>query len=205
MKQGSWKTSARPYVLSAIESGWLSPGTASNLLGSYFYLTHGIFVLDLAMACAGAIIASLGPLRNRRSLADSPKSCSRKPAAALHEYRVESGEDRRRIPYSLGGRLYRLRGRWSGYLHFDLGICRRLGCLWIQAFGFGDATLLLTFILASILLSVVQGPLGVANSALVLLSMVIVGIAVDFRSLSSRERRAAPEPRASRSGQVSAS
>jgi len=35
--------------------------------------------------------------------------------------------------------------------------------------------------------------------------MAIVGIAVDFGSLRSRQRRAAPEPDAFRSGQVGAS
>jgi len=65
--------------------------------------------------------------------------------------------------------------------------------------------LLLTFILASILLSPVQGPLGIANSALILVSMAIVGIAVDFGSLNSRGRRAELESETSRSGQVSAS
>jgi hypothetical protein len=48
--------------------------------------------------------------------------------------------------------------------------------------------LLLTFIIATILLSPVQGPLGIANSALVLGSMIIVGLAVDF---GGRERTAA--------------
>jgi hypothetical protein len=53
---------------------------------------------------------------------------------------------------------------------------------------------LLTFILASILLSPIQGPLGIANSVLVLVSMIVVGIAVDFRNMSFRDRRT--EPRA---------
>jgi len=47
---------------------------------------------------------------------------------------------------------------------------------------FATPALLLTFILASVLLSPVQGPLGIANSALVLASMVIVGMAVDLTS-----------------------
>jgi hypothetical protein len=40
--------------------------------------------------------------------------------------------------------------------------------------------LLLTFVLSSILLSPIQGPLGIANSALTLVSMVIVGMAIDL-------------------------
>jgi hypothetical protein len=46
--------------------------------------------------------------------------------------------------------------------------------------------LLLTFILASIFLSFADGPLGIANSMLVLASMLIVGIAVDWGSLGRR-------------------
>ena len=66
--------------------------------------------------------------------------------------------------------------------------------------------LLLTFILASILLSPVQGPLGIANSALVLASMAIVGIAIDLGSLRAgsgqRHRELKPgTSRSSRSGQ----
>jgi hypothetical protein len=71
--------------------------------------------------------------------------------------------------------------------------------------GLAMPPLLLTFILASILMSPMQGPLGIANSALILVSMAIVGIAVDFGSLRSRERRAELEPETSRSGQVSTS
>ena len=205
MKQGSWKTSARPYVLSAIESGWLSPGTASNLLGSYFYLTHGIFVLDLAW-------------RARAQLS---------PHWGLYEIgvlspilRVFAPENQQLRSMSTELKAARIDGvfptAWAAaYIDFGAAGAIIYILIWGLAAGwaaFGSRhsglvtpPLLLTFILASILLSVVQGPLGVANSALVLLSMVIVGIAVDFRSLSSRERRAAPEPRASRSGQVSAS
>ena len=46
--------------------------------------------------------------------------------------------------------------------------------------------LLLVFVLASILLSVVQGPLGMANSALVLVSLVVTGFMLDFARLRSR-------------------
>ena len=45
--------------------------------------------------------------------------------------------------------------------------------------------LLLVFVLASILLSVVQGPLGMANSALVLVSLVVTGFTLDFARLRS--------------------
>jgi hypothetical protein len=51
----------------------------------------------------------------------------------------------------------------------------------------------------------VQGPLGIANSALVLVSMAIVGMAIDFASPGFRKRHAGLEPETSRSGQVGAS
>jgi hypothetical protein len=47
---------------------------------------------------------------------------------------------------------------------------------------------LLTFSLASVLLSPIQGPLGASNSALVLVSIIIVGLAAD---LGGRKRNAA--------------
>jgi hypothetical protein len=59
--------------------------------------------------------------------------------------------------------------------------------------------LLLSFIIASVLLSPVQGPLGIANSALVLVSIVIVGLAVD---LGGRERTAATPVAARPAGQA---
>jgi len=49
--------------------------------------------------------------------------------------------------------------------------------------------LLLTFILASILLSPVQGPLGIANSAMVLFSLIIVGLAIDHSALAGSVRK----------------
>jgi hypothetical protein len=53
-----------------------------------------------------------------------------------------------------------------------------------QQHGRATPALMLTFVLATILLSPVQGPLGIANSALVLLSMLLVGLALDFGDLS---------------------
>jgi hypothetical protein len=44
--------------------------------------------------------------------------------------------------------------------------------------------LLLSFSLASIFLSPLQGPLGVANSALVLVSIIVLGLSVDWRTFT---------------------
>jgi len=70
--------------------------------------------------------------------------------------------------------------------------------------GLAMPPLLLTFILVSILLSPIHGRLGIANLALALVSIAIVGITVDFGSLSFRERRAELGAETSHSGQVSA-
>jgi len=48
--------------------------------------------------------------------------------------------------------------------------------------------LVLVFIIASIMLSPVQGPLGVANSALVLISMLAAGLAIDVGSRFAGKR-----------------
>ncbi len=64
-----------------------------------------------------------------------------------------------------------------------------------SAFGVRHSTLitpslLLVFVLASIFLSSVQGPLGIANSALVLFSLLDVGLAADLREPATGSRRA---------------
>ena len=44
--QESWHVRPRAYVVRAIDSGGLSPNTAMSLLSTYFYLTHGVRVMD---------------------------------------------------------------------------------------------------------------------------------------------------------------
>ena len=63
---------------------------------------------------------------------------------------------------------------------------------------FATPALLSTFIIASILLSPVQGPLGIANSALVLVSIIIVGLAADLGGREQNARDAAAALRAER-------
>ena len=55
---------------------------------------------------------------------------------------------------------------------------------------FTTPPLVLVFILASILLSPVQGPLGVANSVLVLFSMIVTGAAIDLMRMRDNSRHA---------------
>ena len=65
VRREGWHFRPRAYLLSAVESGWLLPGTASNLLDTYFYLTHGVHAVDLAQARAE--FTPSGRLRNQRS------------------------------------------------------------------------------------------------------------------------------------------
>src|SRR5207244_245259 len=92
--------------------------------------------------------------------------------------------------------------------YIDFGAVGAILYIWIWGFAAGWSAfgtrhsglsmppLLLTFIIASILLSPVQGPLGIANSAMVLVSLVIVGVAIDLASLraGSRQQYRAMEP-----------
>src|SRR4051794_18654920 len=48
LKREDWGISPRAYVQSAVETGRLPPGITSNLLNTYFYLSHGVYVLDRA-------------------------------------------------------------------------------------------------------------------------------------------------------------
>ena len=205
LKREAWHTSPRAYVLSAVESGWLSVGTASNLLNAYFYLTHGIYVLDLAWHARAQFsphwgiyeIGVLSPIlrvflpQNQQLLSMTTELKAAKItgvfptvwAAAYIDFGAAGA-----VIYIL---IWGFAAGWSAF--------------GARHSGLATPPLLLTFILASILLSPVQGPLGIANSALVLVSMAIVGIAIDFGSLRFRKRRAGPEGETSRTGQVGAS
>ena len=79
-----------------------------------------------------------------------------------------------------------------------------------SAFGARRSTLVMpallqSFVLASIFLSPVQGPLGIANSAMVLMSMVVLGMAIDLGSLSKARRHGELKPETPGPEQVSAS
>jgi hypothetical protein len=205
LKREAWHTSPRGYVLSAVESGWLSVRTASSVLNSYFYLTHGIYVLDLAWHARAQFsphwgIYEIGVL--------SPILRAFHP----QNQQLKSMDTELKAAKIIGV----FPTVWAA-AYIDFGAAGAVICVLIWGFAAGWAAygarhsslltppLLLTFILASILLSPVQGPLGIANSALVLISMTIVGIAVDFASLGFLKRHVEPEPEASRSGQVGAS
>jgi hypothetical protein len=185
----SWNVTPREYVLSAIESGRFSPRILTNALSTYFYLTHGISMLDLTWHAREQFtpnwgiyeIGVLSPIlrvffpQNRllASMGEQLKSANIYgffPTVWAAAY-IDFG--------AVGAGIYILIwgfvAGWSafGTRHSELVL----------------PPLLLTFILASILLSPIQGPLGIANSAMVLVSLAIVGIAADFSSLSTGSGR----------------
>jgi hypothetical protein len=180
--QDAWHVTPRGYVLSAIDSGRLSPNTAINLLSTYFYLTHGIRILDLIWRARAGF----------------------SPHWGIYEIGVISPILRVFFPQNqlLASLSAQLKSAevygffptvWAA-AYIDFGAAGAVVYVLIWGFAAGWAAfgarhtllatpaLLLTFILASILLSPVQAPLGIANSAMVLASMVIVGMAVDFTS-----------------------
>jgi hypothetical protein len=205
MKREVWHTSPRGYVLSAIESGWLSQSLASNLLNTYFYLTHGVFVLGLVWDARTQFtphwgiyeIGVLSPIlrvfvpQNQQLLSMSTEL----KAAGISGF----------FP-TVWGAAYIDFGAVGAVIYILIwGFAAGWTFFGTRHSGLATPPLLLTFILASILLSPVQGPLGIANSALVLVSMAIVGIVVDFGSRHSGVRRAELESEACRPGQVNAS
>jgi hypothetical protein len=184
-----WHLSPRAYLLSAVESGWLSSGSASNLLKTFFYLTHGVHALDLAWQARGQFsphwglyeIGVLSPIlrvffpQNQQIMF----MVEELKASKIHSY----------FPTA-----------WvAGYIDFGAAGVVIYILIWGFAGGWSSAgarhsalvtpAMLLTFVLASIFLSPIQGPLGIANSALVLVSMLIVGIAIDIGSLRAGSAR----------------
>jgi hypothetical protein len=188
-KREGWHLSPRAYLLSAVESGWLSSGNASNLLNTYFYLTHGVHAIDLAWQARAQFsphwgvyeIGVLSPIFRIffPQSAQLPTMVEQLKASKIHGYFPTAWAAAYIDFGAIGAIIYILiwgfAGGWSsaGARHSALV----------------TPALLLTFVLASILLSPVQGPLGVANSALVLVSMMIVGIAIDLGSLRAGSAR----------------
>jgi hypothetical protein len=175
-----WHVRPRGFVISAVKSGWLSSNAALSFLSSYFYLTHGVRVVDNTW--------------HARELFS--------PHGGIYEIGVLSPIFRIFFPKSdqlasLGAQLkaaeiYGFFPTVWAASYIDFGLMGAVLYVLIWGFAAGWSAygvrytnrvmpaLLLTFILASILLSPIQGPLGIANSALVLLSMLITGLAANY-------------------------
>jgi hypothetical protein len=184
----AWHTKPRGYVISAIESGRFSPGSVITALSTCFYLTHGVRILDTTW-------------RERDRLS---------PHWGIYEVGVFSPILRVFLPQndelltlkielqSVG--LYGFFPTVWAAAYLDFGMVGAVIYILIWGFAAGwsafgvrhsilvTPALLLTFVIASVLLSPVQGPLGIANSALVLVSIIVVGLAAD---LGGREQSAA--------------
>jgi hypothetical protein len=183
--QEAWHVRPRQYVLSALESGRLSPAATTNALSNYFYLTHGIRIVDVAWHARSQL----------------------SPLWGIYEIGVLSPILRVFFPQNhlLSSMHAQLKASeiegffptvWAAAF-IDFGFSGAVVYILIWGFAAGWSSsgarhsvlntpaLLLTFILASIMLSPIQGPLGIANSALVMISMLIVGLAIDFGSRSA--------------------
>jgi hypothetical protein len=181
MMRESWNVQPRRYVLAAMKSGKLSPSAAMTILGTYFYLTHGVRAADITW--------------NEREKF-SPNWGVYEIGILSPILRVFRPQDQRVTDMEMQLRSAGIYGFFPtvwGAAFIDFGTMGSVVYILIWGFAAGWSAagsrrsdlatprLLLAFILASILLSPVQGPLGLANSALVLVSMAIVGAATDLR------------------------
>ncbi len=186
----SWGTTPRPYVTAAIDQG-VSPGKAIIVLSNYFYLTHGVMTLDRILAARDKLdpvwgvyeVGILSPIirvffPGSRVLQDMHEQLTASNiygffptvwGAAIVDFGI------------VGGIIYVL--LWAGLGGWAYTLSRRSHLI--------TPLMGLVFVLASIFLSPVQGPLGVANSALVMLSMLATGAFVDLAGLISRS---SPKP-----------
>ncbi|MBT1516000.1 hypothetical protein KIP88_36695 [Bradyrhizobium sp. SRL28] len=188
-----WNVKPRGYVRSAIESSHLSARTAMIGLSTYFYLTHGVRTIDLVWHARDGFtphwglyqVGVLSPLlrvffpgsQQLVTLHDEQKS------AQIFGF-FPSVWGAAFIDFGFVGAIVYIL-IWGGVAGWSAAGSKR-----------SDLTtplLLLIFVLASILLSPVQGPLGIANSALVLSSMVVTGLTLDLTRLWSGAPREASE------------
>ena len=181
----AWNVKPRGYVTSAIESSRLSARGAMIGLSTYFYLTHGVRTIDIVWHARDKFtpkwgiyeIGVLSPLLR---------------VFLPNNQQVEAMETEQRSAL-----IYGFFPTVWGAAFIDFGPVGAIIYIlvWGVVAGWSAAgskqpdlmtpLLLLVFVLASILLSVVQGPLGMANSALVLVSMVVTGFVLDFARLRS--------------------
>jgi hypothetical protein len=175
----AWNVKPRSYVTSAIESGHLSVHAALIGLSSYFYLTHGVRAVDIVWRARHIFspqwgvyeIGVLSPILR----VFFPSS----PQLSIMESELKSAGTYGFFPTVWG----------AAFVDFGFLGATVYVLIWGFAAGWCAAgsrhpssitpLLLLVFLLTSILLSPIQGPLGMANSALVLFSMLVTGLAVD--------------------------
>ncbi|KJC56285.1 hypothetical protein UP10_35300 [Bradyrhizobium sp. LTSPM299] len=183
----AWNVKPRSYVTSALESSHLSARAAMIGLSTYFYLTHGVRMIDIGWHARdkfsrhwGAYeVGVLSPMLR----VFAPEN--------LHVATMET-EQRSAGTYGFFPTVW-----LAAFIDFGIGGAVVYILVWGCVAGWSAAgarrsrlmtpQLLLVFVLASILLSPVQGPLGIANSALVLGSMLLVGLVVDVLTGFSKQ------------------
>jgi len=176
----AWGVAPRQYLLDVVKAGIVSPRFAIVLMSNYFYLTHSVMIVDRIwqgrehlMPVWGLYeIGVLSPfirvffpqseiLQTMNSQLREAQIYGFFPSAWGAAY-VDFG--------AIGGSLYivvwGLMAGWAFYA------CRRTE--WVTP------PLVLSFVLATVLLSPLEGPLGTANSALVLVSLILVGLLIDW-------------------------
>ncbi|WP_148203860.1 O-antigen polymerase [Nitrobacter winogradskyi] len=176
----AWHAQPRSYVLSAVESQFIPENSMRSILSNYFYLTHGVRTLDAVWQARENLtpvwgvyeVGILSPLL-RVFLPDNQ-------ILSLMSSQLRSAEIYGFFP-SVWGAAYIDFGASGAMIYIMLwGLVAGLSFRGSRVSTLATPPLILTFIFSSIALSPLQAPLGIANSALVLVSILIVGLAVDF-------------------------
>lgn len=182
----AWNVKPRGYATSAINSSGLSVRGATIGFSTYFYLTHGVRTIDTVWNARDKFtpqwgvyeIGVLSPLL--RVLFPGSDLVAvmevEQQAAQIYGF-FPTAWAAAFIDFGLVGAIVYV-AIWGGLAGWSAAGSRHSGLM--------TPLLLLVFALASVLLSLVQGPLGIANSALVLVSMLATGLVLDFAKLRAR-------------------
>jgi hypothetical protein len=176
----AWGVAPRAYVKDLLQKGAVSPSRLIGVMSNYFYLTHGVMTLDRILTARDQLepvwgVYEVGVL--------SPILRVFFPANKVLDRMGDELTD---------AKIYGFFPTVWGAAIVDFGILGAVVYIFIWgglggwAYALSGCTKLVTpvmglaFVLASIFLSPIQGPIGLANSALVLLSMLATGLLVDF-------------------------
>lgn len=175
----AWDVRPRGYVMSAIESGYLPARVGLSVFSTAFYFTHGVRTIDMVWKARDKFtpqwgvyeIGVLSPLLRQflpsnRQLATME---AEQKAAEIYGF-FPTVWGAAFIDFGIAGAVIYIL-IWGGVAGWCAAGSRHSGLM--------TPLLLQVFVLGSILLSPVQAPLGAANSALVLGSMLVVGVFMD--------------------------
>jgi hypothetical protein len=175
----AWDVKPRGYVTPAIQSGYLSPRIALTVFGTSFYFTHGVRTIDMVWKARHNFtpqwgvyqVGVLSPLLRQflpsnRQLATME---AEQKVAEIYGF-FPTVWAAAFIDFGIAGAVIYIL-IWGAVAGWSAAGSRHSGLV--------TPLLLHVFVLGSILLSPVQAPLGAANSALVLGSMLVVGVFMD--------------------------